>query len=614
MTRFIEQLEQRLFLSVTGNVVRETWTGISGKTVTSIPVSQPPTQTSLLTSLEIPTNEGSNFGDRIRGTITAPTSGVYTFWIAGDDQSYLYLSSNASEAGKTRIAYIDNYTGSRQWTKYSTQKSAAISLTAGQEYYFEVLHKQATGNSSVAVGWAKPGQATTLPSEIIGPAVLDQFDDSQPPPPPSGGTVSFSPTATPSLNVIVGAGTYKKADGSTINVQGRTLSFDAPQVLSGSITAKSPKNWQSTWTTGVRWDDVITLMPTPDSPTTDGALYKSVIPGSIVVKNAAGTKTYVAGTEYQVNPDWGQIANRSDRLGARGTADITVTYKYVKQRLDLIEVGASGVPVVKKGTSVNVVPVLPTPDAGFTAIAGIYVYTMDGARASDFEIRAADIFPINPKPPVAPINAGRIPNTLAKLKAGGSVRIGFFGDSITEGQEAGDWKTDRSLTYTQRVIDGLKAKYPTATINQTLAYKGGMEAADAAAQTLFNDKILNATAKPDLVVIALGMNDDDTAAYKTAINNFISQAQAKGIEVLLVSTMQSNPFVEPLVSGPTRAEIAQATRDVANSRNVALADVWTEWQNQAFQGIPPWSQLHNWSKHPGVPGHQLYANTILRFF
>jgi lysophospholipase L1-like esterase len=164
------------------------------------------------------------------------------------------------------------------------------------------------------------------------------------------------------------------------------------------------------------------------------------------------------------------------------------------------------------------------------------------------------------------------------------------------------------------VIDGLKAKYPAATINQTLAYKGGMEAADAAAQTLFNDKILNATNKPDLVVIALGMNDDDTAAFKTAINNFISQAQAKGIEVLLVSTMQSNPFVEPLINEPTRAEIAQATRDIAASRNVALADVWTEWQNQAFLGIPPWSQLHNWSNHPGVPGHQLYANTILRFF
>ena len=132
--------------------------------------------------------------------------------------------------------------------------------------------------------------------------------------------------------------------------------------------------------------------------------------------------------------------------------------------------------------------------------------------------------------------------------------------------------------------------------------------------TLVSVRAINSSTQLDLVVIALGMNDDNVADFKTAITNFINQAHAKGIEVLLVSTAQSTPFIEPLSSDPTRAQIAQATREVAMSKNVAMADVWTEWQNQSYLGIPPWSQLHNWINHPGVPGHQLYANTILRMF
>jgi len=294
----------------------------------------------------------------------------------------------------------------------------------------------------------------------------------------------------------------------------------------------------------------------------------------------------------------------------------------VQQRLDLIQVGADGVPVIKKGTSAVVAPTLPTADSGFKALAGIYVYTMDGARDANFTIRASEIFPINPAAPVQPINPTGVAKTLAKLKAGGSVNIAEFGDSITLGAEAGQWWSDRSKTYTGKVIAGLKTKYPSATITETPAYQGSLSATDAGAATLFTNSVLNAAKPVDLVIIALGMNDAgvdangniDTSAFSSAITSFVTQAKAKGIEVLLVSPIQSNPFLDALSAKAPRSAISTALKTIANTQGVAMADVYTEWMNQASLGIPPYSQLHNWINHPGVNGHTLYANTILRLF
>ena len=68
-----------------------------------------------------------------------------------------------------------SWTNSRQWTKESNQRSAAINLVQGQRYYVEALQKEGTGSDNLAVGWAKPGQSTSAPSEIIPGAVLSAF-------------------------------------------------------------------------------------------------------------------------------------------------------------------------------------------------------------------------------------------------------------------------------------------------------------------------------------------------------------------------------------------------------------------------------------------------------
>jgi hypothetical protein len=39
----------------------------------------------------------------------------------------------------------------------------------------EALHKEGAGGDNVAVGWAKPGQATSAPSEIVPGSVLSPY-------------------------------------------------------------------------------------------------------------------------------------------------------------------------------------------------------------------------------------------------------------------------------------------------------------------------------------------------------------------------------------------------------------------------------------------------------
>lgn len=167
--------------SATGNITYQLWQNITGGVAVSnltsnINYPNNPTSTSLITSVELPVNQGDNFGVRIAGYICAPVSGSYTFWIAGDDNVELWLSSDNQPANKQKIAYHTGFTLSRQWNKYATQKSGTINLIQGQSYYLEVLMKEATGNDNLAVGWLKPGQTGTEPSEVIPGSVLSPID------------------------------------------------------------------------------------------------------------------------------------------------------------------------------------------------------------------------------------------------------------------------------------------------------------------------------------------------------------------------------------------------------------------------------------------------------
>lgn len=161
--------------AATGSILREYWTGITGSTISSLTSNtnypNNPTGSGQLTSLEGPTNWAHNYGTRIRGYIHPTLSGSYTFWVAGDDNTDLYLSTSDNPANSSRIAYVNGWANPRQWNKYTSQQSTTINLVAGQKYYIEVLHKEGTGGDNVAVAWQGPG----ISQQVIAGSYLSPF-------------------------------------------------------------------------------------------------------------------------------------------------------------------------------------------------------------------------------------------------------------------------------------------------------------------------------------------------------------------------------------------------------------------------------------------------------
>jgi parallel beta-helix repeat protein len=146
----------------TGSILREQWNNIAGNDISTIPLNQEPASTSQITSLES-SNVGDNYGDRIRGYVCPPQTGNYTFLISGDDQVELWLSTDENPANKKRIANQLLWTNFREFTKYPSQKSAPVTLQAGQRYYIEVLHKEGDVGDHVTVAWQLPNGGTQAP-------------------------------------------------------------------------------------------------------------------------------------------------------------------------------------------------------------------------------------------------------------------------------------------------------------------------------------------------------------------------------------------------------------------------------------------------------------------
>ena len=164
--------------SGSGFILREWWTGIDGVAVTDLTGSpnypDSPTGSDLLASFEAPVNWAESYGTRIRGYVHPPETGFYTFWIASDDGSELYLSTNSDPANAAPIAFVAGWTNSRQWTRESNQRSAEIYLTAGQKYYIEALQKEGGGGDNLAVAWQMTGGAFEgpIPGNYLSPVVL----------------------------------------------------------------------------------------------------------------------------------------------------------------------------------------------------------------------------------------------------------------------------------------------------------------------------------------------------------------------------------------------------------------------------------------------------------
>ncbi len=144
----------------TGSIRREWWTGIGGDQLTQgYAVAGYPDQpqgADEVRNFATPRNVNDNYLQRVRGFIVPPVDGEYVFWVAGDDESELWLSEDDTRSRLRRIAASPMSIAPEEWEGRPSQRSAPIALVKGRRYYVEALHKEGGGDDHVAVGWRLP--------------------------------------------------------------------------------------------------------------------------------------------------------------------------------------------------------------------------------------------------------------------------------------------------------------------------------------------------------------------------------------------------------------------------------------------------------------------------
>ncbi len=116
-----------------------------------------------------------NYSARVYGYFIPPANGNYVFFVASDDQSNVYLSTDDKPANKKLIAQETGWSNQYQWqtvgsgdatSKRSDQFGGiewptfnTITLTANRRYYMEVLWDEGGGGDGADVTFIREGDA-----------------------------------------------------------------------------------------------------------------------------------------------------------------------------------------------------------------------------------------------------------------------------------------------------------------------------------------------------------------------------------------------------------------------------------------------------------------------
>jgi hypothetical protein len=211
-----------------GIIYRNYYSDIFGYNVSNLTAnSKFPESFDSQTGLEALTyrNIGDNYGATVRAFLIAPYTANYTFWIAGNNQSELYLSSNESPGNMSQIARVPYLTSEQDWYENSSQQSTSIALQAGQVYYLETRHKESSSDDHLAVAWqAVSGGFTLISQEIIPATFLAPH------------TLNYTPTLSNPADATI----YENAYPGTAITDFIASDSNSEQTLSYAITGGDP--------------------------------------------------------------------------------------------------------------------------------------------------------------------------------------------------------------------------------------------------------------------------------------------------------------------------------------------------------------------------------------
>ena len=209
-----------------------------------------------------------------------------------------------------------------------------------------------------------------------------------------------------------------------------------------------------------------------------------------------------------------------------------------------------------------------------------------------------------------------LPRTIGKLRNRQPLSIVLMGDSISAGCNASGWAEAAPF---QPPYPGLLPRHLAAHYETQLVPHGGetvelenlsMGGTDTAWGLTMIDKIV--AARPDLVILAFGMNDSagrPAAEYQANTEAMIAKIRESlpEAEFILVASMLGNRDWTRL-----RHELFPEYRDaLANLRGpgVALADMTSVWTG-FLELKQDWDQSGNGVNHPNDFGHRVYAQVL----
>lgn len=347
--------------------------------------------------------------------------------------------------------------------------------------------------------------------------------------------------------------------------------------------------------------------------------FGAFIPGSLTIRRAPGGELLREGEDYLVDAGWGHVG-----LGpsAKVTANDTVyaSYRCSLSRVDTVQITADGKVTLSAGEPHISAPMPPRVDASALALANIYIPHQGKTVSADQIYVIAE----TPAQAVTHSTPGRLPRTLAKLKAGEPVKIVCWGDSVTAGGNASKPET----RYVDVFAAGLRERFPKSKIDVENISVGGSNSR----QWLYPDKyrfrneppdktptrfqaILDA--KPDLVTIEF-VNDAGLSgkALDDVYNDILKRFEAIHAEVILITphfTMWKMMGFTGMREVEKRPYVLDL-RKFADKNNIALADASARWEHLWKEGIPYLTLLHNTINHPDDRGHRLFAEELWKCF
>jgi PA14 domain/Carbohydrate binding module (family 6)/Bacterial Ig domain len=168
-----------LDLSQGNGLLREVWRGVQGPTPNAVRrrpayVKNEPDERDIAQNLNTIPN-GSTFAMRLRGFLTPPVDGDYTFMICTDDGSELWLSSSEDPSKRVRLAWQNEYAGINQWDKFPEQTSKPIRLEKDKRYFIEIFLQQNVLGGHMNIAWKRPdGQdERPIPAQYVWPISSD---------------------------------------------------------------------------------------------------------------------------------------------------------------------------------------------------------------------------------------------------------------------------------------------------------------------------------------------------------------------------------------------------------------------------------------------------------